>query len=429
MDGKRLANVPIHAGSNQMTRERTMNIKNRVAVSRGFTLVELMIAMVIGLIISIGVVQIFGSNRATYQLDESLARAQENGRFALEFLTQDVRHAGNLGCKRDAPHPGESADGRSPFSYLVGSAGTYNIYGITGLEYPNTGIGQTYGAIANPTNATTGWLAPTGGAPAFTALVPPGGALPGSDVIAIQRLAPNPWPLRAPYVSRTQVFVPPAFTSSILVGDILMLTSCVESPALFQVTGIDNAGVIDHVAGSGTPGNACPSWIDQIGAAPAAAGIAAAANCTLKFGKLLGTDLALGKLQTIVFYVANDPLNQNRPTLYRNVTDVTGLPNAQPLVEGVESLQVLYGVDDGVNIDGIADRYVTANSMGIANLPSVVSARISLLVHGTNASGSANDAAIDQDTYNLAGTTFDPPNDRLKRRVFSTTIQLRNRGL
>jgi hypothetical protein len=97
-------------------------------------------------------------------------------------------------------------------------------------------------------------------------------------------------------------------------------------------------------------------------------------------------------------------------------------------VEGVESLQVLYGVDD-VNIDGIADRYVTADSLDIASLPYVVSVRISLLVHGTNASGTVNDAAIDLDTYNLAETTFDPQNDRLKRRVFSTTIQLRNRGL
>jgi len=403
------------------------NYMTRVTGSRGFTLVELMIAMVIGLIITIGVVQIFGSNRATYQLDESLARAQENGRFALEFMTQDIRHAGNLGCKRDAPHPGEQAGTRSPFSYLAPS-GTYNIYGITGFEYPNTGIGQTYWAPANPGNATTGWLAPTGGAPAFTALVPPTGALPGSDVIAIQRLAPNPWPLVAPFVSRTNVYVDPAYANQIHAGDILMLTSCVESPALFQVTGIDNAGVITHVTGSGSPGNACGNWGENQAGGAAAAGIAANVQCTMKFARNLGPDLALGKLQTTVFYVANDNTNQNRPTLFRNVPDVTGVPNAQALVEGVESLQVLYGVDD-VNIDGIADRYVTADSLDIASLPYVVSVRISLLVHGTNASGTVNDAAIDLDTYNLAETTFDPQNDRLKRRVFSTTIQLRNRGL
>jgi type IV pilus assembly protein PilW len=410
-----------------MTRERTIHYINRVTVSRGFTLVELMVAMLIGLIITIGVVQIFGSNRATYQLDESLARAQENGRFALEFLSQDIRHAGNLGCKRDAPHPGEQAGTRNPFSYLVPS-GTYNIYGITGLEYSGTGIGATYSAAPYPANTTSGWAAPTGGAPAFTTLVPNPGALPGSDVIAIQRMAPNPWPLVPPYVSRTQVFVDPAYATQINVRDILMLTSCVESPALFQVTSIDSAGVIDHVTGGGSPGNACGNWGENQAGAVAAAGIGAAVQCTMKFARNLGPDLALGKLQTTVFYVANDATNQNRPTLYRNVPDMTGTPYTQPLVEGVESLQVLYGVDD-VNIDGIADRYVTADNLDLASLPYVVSARISLLVHGTNASGTANDVALDTDTYNLAGTIFDPQNDRLKRRVFGTTIQLRNRGL
>ncbi len=76
--------------------------KQPATAARGFSLVELMIALLIGLVIAIGVVQIFSATRATYQLDESLARAQENGRFALEFLSQDVRHAGYAGCNRDA---------------------------------------------------------------------------------------------------------------------------------------------------------------------------------------------------------------------------------------------------------------------------------------------------------------------------------------
>ena len=102
-----------------------------------------------------------------------------------------------------------------------------------------------------------------------------------------------------------------------------------------------------------------------------------------------------------------------------------GSDNVQALVEGVESFQVLYGVDDLIS-DGIADRYVTADN--VTDFSLVVSVRIGLLVHGTNATGSSNDIALDKDTHNVAGTIIDPADDKLRRRVFTTTLQLRNRG-
>ena len=419
-----------------MNRERAMKYPVlHVPASRGFTLIELMIALVIGLIISIGVVQIFSSNRASYQLDESLARAQENGRFALEFLTQEIRQAGNLGCKRDAMRPGEQAPGginpRLPYNYLANPvSATYPLFGITGLEYPSTGFGQTYNATAGASNTTTGWLPPSGGAPSFTALVPSSGAgagaLPGSDVIAVQRLESSALTVVAPYVTPDNVYVSPTDISKINVNDILMLAGCGETAAIFQVTGTDPSGSISHVTGVGSPGNKCGTWEANL----TGSSNAASAECTNKFERYLGPNrLVIGRLIQTVFYVANDPNNQGRPSLYRNVLDASGTPisPAQPLVEGVETLQVFYGVDD--SSDGIADRYSAANSLSVTTLPLVVSANINLLVHGINATGTANDSSIDQDTYTLGETTFDPPDDRLKRRSFSTTIQLRNRGL
>ncbi len=65
---------------------------------RGFTLVELMVAMTIGLIILGAVGQIFATRRGTYVLQEDLARLQENGRFAMNFVTKDIRMAGYAGC-------------------------------------------------------------------------------------------------------------------------------------------------------------------------------------------------------------------------------------------------------------------------------------------------------------------------------------------
>jgi len=113
--------------------------KQPASAARGFSLVELMIALLIGLIIAIGVVQIFSATRATYQLDESLARAQENGRFALEFLSQDVRHAGYAGCKRDTSV--------TIFNNLaVPVTAGLPLIGISGAEYSAqpTGYGNLY---------------------------------------------------------------------------------------------------------------------------------------------------------------------------------------------------------------------------------------------------------------------------------------------
>ena len=64
----------------------------------GFSLIELMIAITIGLIIVTAVIQIYLTSRTTYTHEEGLARVQEGGRFGMEFLATDIRMAGYTGC-------------------------------------------------------------------------------------------------------------------------------------------------------------------------------------------------------------------------------------------------------------------------------------------------------------------------------------------
>jgi type IV pilus assembly protein PilW len=61
---------------------------------RGFSLVELMVALVITLILLAGIGQIFLSSKKSYTLQDSLSRMQENGRYAMDTLSQDLRRAG-----------------------------------------------------------------------------------------------------------------------------------------------------------------------------------------------------------------------------------------------------------------------------------------------------------------------------------------------
>ena len=70
---------------------------SRPGYSHGFSIVELMVALVISLILLGGISQIFLSSKKSFTIQESLGRQQENGRFILETVGHDVRRAGFLG--------------------------------------------------------------------------------------------------------------------------------------------------------------------------------------------------------------------------------------------------------------------------------------------------------------------------------------------
>ena len=65
---------------------------------QGLTLTELMVAMVISLVVLAGVLQIFTSNKQAYRSIEALSRLQENSRFAMFFLSRDIRNSDYWGC-------------------------------------------------------------------------------------------------------------------------------------------------------------------------------------------------------------------------------------------------------------------------------------------------------------------------------------------
>ena len=71
-----------------------MSFKSRISRQKGLTLVEVMIAMVIGLMLLGGVIQIFVTNKVVARTQSAAARVQENGRMALDILTEEIRMAG-----------------------------------------------------------------------------------------------------------------------------------------------------------------------------------------------------------------------------------------------------------------------------------------------------------------------------------------------
>ncbi len=67
-------------------------------LSRGFGLIEIMVALVLGLVISMGVIQIFVASRGTYTAQNTSARMQEDARFVLSKMMQEIRMSGMFGC-------------------------------------------------------------------------------------------------------------------------------------------------------------------------------------------------------------------------------------------------------------------------------------------------------------------------------------------
>jgi len=68
---------------------------------RGFSMVELMVALVITLILLAGIGQIFLSSKKSFTIQNNLARIQENGRYAMEVVISDLRRAGYWGGNAD----------------------------------------------------------------------------------------------------------------------------------------------------------------------------------------------------------------------------------------------------------------------------------------------------------------------------------------
>ena len=138
------------------------------------------------------------------------------------------------------------------------------------------------------------------------------------------------------------------------------------------------------------------------------------------------------------FLIAADATNDNEPTLFCRSVDTLGASTDNALVPGVESMQILYGMDtDG---DKTANAYLKADDAALV-WDSVVAVRISMLLRS---SGNSN-TGVNSRVYNHFGTSYAPGGvapagdtgavfnaaggqlDFRMRRIFQTTITVRNR--
>lgn len=105
-----------------------------------------------------------------------------------------------------------------------------------------------------------------------------------------------------------------------------------------------------------------------------------------------------------------------QPGLFRSVNGAA----ADELIEGIENMQILYGED--TDDDGTPNYYVPAND--VVGMSRVISIRVSLLVRSIDDNLTTAPRAYN---YPLPSSTAITPGDKRLRRIFTSTIALRNR--
>jgi type IV pilus assembly protein PilW len=356
---------------------------NTMPRQRGLTLVELMVALVLGMLVMVGVIQLFVGNKQTYRAQDGLARLQETGRFALFIMNKDLRAGGNLGCGR--PELME--------------------FGVTALSVPDEiNPHKNYIQGVSGHNDVSGNVTISGSSITPTA---------GTDVVSVRGVSPIQGIRQlsgvmssntaAIPVTQPQTGLAGSHYLNINEGDLLFIADC-EKGDIFRASSTPT-DTLEHALQGGDGNN--PSDY----------------NSRTDFKKRYGQNALITKLRANTYYVAPAGRTydgQAVSALHR--VDMSG--NSVELVEGVEDMQVLYGIDGDAN--KVADRYVTANN--VSDWAQVVTIKVYLLV---NSVARATDTVADY-LYSPKGDGYQTPageNDRRLRREFSFVTSVRNHTL
>ncbi|MCP5132160.1 MAG: PilW family protein [Gammaproteobacteria bacterium] len=351
-----------------MNKKNDAKFNGKTIYQSGFGLVEIMVALVIGLFLMTGVVEIFIGSKTTYKTTYNSSRIQENGRLAMELLSRDLRMAGYRGCLRSS----------MPVTNTLNNATSFN----WNLDQDMQGF-----------NASgTTW------SPALPSEISSLQMLPGTDVITVRTIdsediyvtgQPSNQPACTPSVSSTADLK--VTNNNFLKDDDIVLVSNCQHAAIFQITNFNTQENVVHNAGNTiVPGNSTK----DLG------------------GCLIGGEMM--KISTKTYFIRTG--SSGRPALWRRVaTD-----SAQELVEGVENMQITYGIDS--TGDRQANQYTTADTVNTNNWwPNVVSIRVSLLLQSIDDRITTQTQSYNYNAQSITAT------DRRLRQVFNTLISVRNR--
>ena len=367
----------------------SLNMSIRLQKQKGFSLIELMIAMVIGLVLMSGIVSVFASSRKSFDMTQEISSVQESARFAMDALNEDIRLAGFQGCAMSSGISGNSAE----IQALNAPTSDYYFTATRGAEISGT----TWSPAA----------------PAELANLDPA-PVSDSDVLMLQYASPVTSQLAAAMTSPSDEIELINNATGLESGDLAIISNCAAAD-LFRVSGVsgDISGgasiKILHAPGA----NSSDSLSAQYDPA---------------------TDMTrVMKFNYITYYVGDTGrLNSAGDPIYSLYAyDIDALHDNQDpteIIEGVENMQVLFGIRANNN----TVRYINADHADFdASL--VQSIQVGLLMYSIENASDQDD----ENTYRVLNTDIGPAGsstggpthakDRRIRMTFNSTVKVRNR--
>jgi len=353
---------------------------------KGFSLVELLIAMVLGLILVSGTVTIFSSSVRNSEFNQSMANMQANARFAMGRIAADVRLAGFQGC---------SGLGNAQLSIRTAPSPTNNFArtAISGALIDNAGW-----TPAEP----EGFTPPTG----------PGAPVPGTQALMVQyAVGPGERVTSDLGSTRGSITVENSEIIRAITADDLMVISDCSTADLFKV----------QSTGSGVDRKITP-----------------AERLSKAYALQSGDDdtLRVMPFVTAIYYIgdtgrSNDSADPVRSLYVQSFPyDATENPPIE-LVEGVDQMQLQFGVrgedrrirlmspeDPAISFSNVESVQVGLLMSSFNRYPSVNKNRVYTISNQTIAPDSGG-----------SGTTATYPADNRMRIAFTRSISVRNRIL
>ena len=372
--------------------------QRRIRSASGQTLIELMIAMVLGLLILGGVLQLFIGSRQTYQTTEAVARVQENGRFAVDMLRPSLREAQTGGFCAGGMRITNHLDLTDAEALQLFSANRP----MLGWEFDGTGRGDEYEiASLEPPSGHDDWEGPSDLPAALR-----GRVVAGSDVIAARNLEVIDC-MEATGTVGEAVDVNADAGCAVPQCQLMLVTNCRSGSDLFQKSNTGLTSVSKQGINCSDPGNRSGSDV-------------------LTWSTSYGADAQFYRYRTRFYYIGFNAARAEPGLYVADTVDGTDSVTHEEMVEGIESMQVLYGIslpaDQGGDGQSV-DFWLPADE--VDNWELVIALRTTMLVRSQE---NAGQEAIEQE-FNLAGTDINAGTDARLRQQFSTTVALRNRVL
>lgn len=335
--------------------------------AQGFSLIELMLALALGVIVTAGIVALFVGNNQTYTLLNGQSRMQENARFAVDFISRSARAAGYFGCDPEAGKIYKTLNGawNQIFEFDI----TTPIEAFHGTGAGNTVNDWTPALTTLPRTASAvGYIAANGVAmaamrPQSDVLVLRHVQVPGARISAIVQANANP-----------TVEVPAGglgFTD----GNFVAINNC-EQATVFRVATVT------------APGGPAATLV--LNAAPAIgpglyqnAPLGSLSPTGIPYGEANNAQGAsVGRVLTDVYYVAQGAGTNNRNQTPWSLWRKTSEDAPVELIEGIENLRVRFGIDTTPN-DNInsTNRYVTYDQVGANTIRSL---RVSVVANSVD---------------------------------------------